>query len=149
MGVILECFLEEKMNEQDLDHASALKGEPWPPCLLSHIHATLDVVQLPGGLSSPTFRGSSEQAPLTPYEGRLLFCVGSSARIQSSRPQLPAAPNRELTWNPQKKSSQLCPYLGPLYKLAFGEYSLSGRHCSEQPLGSCASRGDWSIGGAP
>ena len=48
MGVMVEYFLEE-MNKEGQEHLAALKGKPWPLCLLSHTHATLDLVLLPGG----------------------------------------------------------------------------------------------------
>ena len=47
LDLILEGFLEEEFFCLFV-FKSALKGEPWPPCLLSHVHVTLDLILLSG-----------------------------------------------------------------------------------------------------
>lgn len=68
----MECILEEEIKNQDGESPLALKDDLLP-CLLSHMHAILDWVLLPGGLTSPhTFRSTSlEEPPLVSYD-RLL-----------------------------------------------------------------------------
>lgn len=59
-----------------------------------------------------------------------LFCQDSELLTT-----VPCGSHRKLTWNPRKKlSSQLSPYVVPLYELAFSEDSLSGWPHAEGPL---------------
>ena len=59
-----------------------------------------------------------------------LFCQDSELLTT-----VPCGSHRKLTWNPRKKlSSQLSPYVVPLYELAFSEDSLSGWPRAEGPL---------------
>lgn len=118
-------------KKPDQEHASSLEGEPWPPCLLSHMRATLDLVLLPRGLSSPCLQRFLRVAPQHYMRVSMLFCQDSELRTAA-----PCGSHRKLTGSPRKKlSSQLCPYLVSLYKPASSEYSLSGRYCAEWPLG--------------